>query len=65
MLQKDEKTAAQKSNADDVLIKELKKMVKGLPIEVLGKMDLTRARCCKDGTYAIVRIDKGYPVPEK
>lgn len=47
----------------DTLIRELKGLVRGLPISVIGRMDLTAGKCCRDGTYAIVKIDTGRPVP--
>jgi hypothetical protein len=65
MARKDVKAVAKRLSADDALINDLKGLVKGLPIKVLGKMDLTAARCCKGGTYAIVRIDMGDPARRK
>ena len=45
------------------LVAELKKLVKDLPIEVLGHVDAT-ALCCSSGTVALVKVDKaGYPAP--
>jgi hypothetical protein len=44
------------------LVKELKGLVKGLPIDVLGHLEAP-ALCCRAGTVAIVKIDKGDPVP--
>lgn len=45
------------------LVKELKTLVKGLPINVLGHIDAP-ALCCRAGTVAIVKIDKGDPAPK-
>ena len=42
------------------LVKELKTLVKGLPINVLGHLEAP-ALCCRAGTVAIVKIDKGDP----
>jgi hypothetical protein len=44
------------------LVKELKGLVKGLPIDVLGHLEAP-ALCCRAGTVAIVKIDKGDPAP--
>jgi len=45
------------------LVKELKGLVKGLPVNVLGHLDAP-ALCCRAGTVAIVKIDKGDPAPK-
>ncbi|HEV2836296.1 MAG TPA: hypothetical protein VGW58_13305 [Pyrinomonadaceae bacterium] len=44
------------------LIADLKKMVKDYPIEVLGLVDAA-ALCCRAGTVALVKVDKGDPAP--
>ena len=44
------------------LVADLKRLVKDLPIEVLGHVDAP-ALCCSSGTVAIVKIDKGDPAP--
>jgi hypothetical protein len=44
------------------LVAELKKMVKDLPIEVLGHIEAP-ALCCGNGTVAVVKVDKGDPAP--
>ena len=45
------------------LVKELKSLVRGLPINVLGHLEAP-ALCCRAGTVAIVKIDKGDPAPK-
>lgn len=45
------------------LVKELKTLVKDLPIDVLGHLEAP-ALCCRAGTVAIVKIDKGDPAPK-
>jgi hypothetical protein len=45
------------------LVKELKALVKGLPVDVLGHLEAP-ALCCRAGTVAIVKIDKGDPPPK-
>ena len=45
------------------LVKELKTLVKDLPINVLGHLEAP-ALCCRAGTVAIVKIDKGDPAPK-
>jgi hypothetical protein len=41
------------------LLNQLKRILKEEPItQVVGKLDLIQARCCKEGTYAIVRIGR-------
>jgi hypothetical protein len=45
------------------LVKELKTLVKGLPVNVLGHVEAP-ALCCRAGTVAIVKIDKGDPAPK-
>ena len=42
------------------LVRELKSLVKGLPIDVLGHLEAP-ALCCRAGTVAVVKIDKGDP----
>jgi hypothetical protein len=44
------------------LVKELKTLVKDLPINVLGHVEAP-ALCCRAGTVAVVKIDKGDPAP--
>jgi hypothetical protein len=44
------------------LIADLRKLVKDLPIEVLGHVDAS-ALCCRSGTVALVKVDKGDPAP--
>jgi hypothetical protein len=44
------------------LVADLRKMVKDLPIEVLGHVDAA-ALCCRSGTVALVKVDKGDPAP--
>jgi hypothetical protein len=39
------------------LIADLRKLVKDLPIEVLGHVDAA-ALCCGSGTVALVKVDK-------
>lgn len=46
------------------LVADLKKMVKDLPIEVLGHVDAA-ALCCRSGTVALVKVDKGDPLLAK
>jgi len=51
---------------EDSLLRKLKKLLKEEPItEVVGKLDLPAARCCSDGTYAIVKIDRGVVMKKK
>jgi hypothetical protein len=38
------------------IVTQLKKLVKNLPIEVLGHVDAP-ALCCRSGTVALVKID--------
>jgi hypothetical protein len=45
------------------LVKELKVLVKDLPVDVLGHLEAP-ALCCRAGTVAIVKIDKGDPAPK-
>lgn len=59
---KSSQTAAQRSIVNDRLMKELKQLVKELPIDVLGHIDIP-AWCCRNGTVAIVKIDRGDPAP--
>jgi len=42
------------------LVKELKVLLKDLPLDVLGHLEAP-ALCCGSGTVAIVKIDKGDP----
>ena len=44
------------------IVADLRKMVKDLPIEVLGHVDAA-ALCCRSGTVALVKVDKGDPAP--
>jgi hypothetical protein len=45
------------------LVAHLKKLVKDLPVEVLGHVE-ARTLCCGSGTVALVRIeDRGDPAP--
>lgn len=39
------------------VIAQLKKLVKELPIEVLGHVDAP-ALCCRSGTVALVKVDQ-------
>ena len=38
------------------IVADLKKLVKDLPIEVLGHVDAA-ALCCRSGTVALVKVD--------
>jgi hypothetical protein len=60
------KTARERVQVEDRLLKKLKKLLKEQPItEVVGKVDLPSARCCAAGTYAIVRIDRSVVMKKK
>jgi hypothetical protein len=45
-----------KPAANQRLVAQLRKLVKDLPVEVLGHVDAP-ALCCRSGTVAIVKID--------
>ncbi|HEX2061981.1 MAG TPA: hypothetical protein VHK90_14665 [Thermoanaerobaculia bacterium] len=46
------------------VVTQLKKLVKTLPIEVLGHVDAP-ALCCRSGTVALVKIDMASnPAPD-
>lgn len=44
------------------VVTQLKKLVKNLPIEVLGHVDAP-ALCCRSGTVALVKIDTAVSNP--
>lgn len=49
--------------ANKKLVANLKKLVKNLPVEVLGHVE-ARALCCRSGTVALVKVeDRGDPAP--
>ena len=42
------------------VISHLKKLVKDIPVEVLGHIDAP-ALCCRSGTVALVKVDRENP----
>jgi hypothetical protein len=51
---------ASNSSTNKRLVRQLKGMLKDVPVEVLGHVESTFA-CCDNGTVALVKIDKGRP----
>lgn len=44
------------------LVTEMKKLLKPLPIEVIGHIE-SEAYCCRNGTVALVKIDQSKVLP--
>jgi siroheme synthase (precorrin-2 oxidase/ferrochelatase) len=44
------------------LMAEMKKLLKPLPIEVIGHIE-SEAYCCRNGTVALVKIDQSRVMP--
>jgi len=59
---KADQTQAQRAKVSKAAIKELQKLVAGLPVEVLGHVEAP-ALCCRSGTVALVKVDIGDPPP--
>lgn len=55
-------TPAQRAKVSAAALKRLKEMTKDLPIEVLGHIEMPSS-CCRSGTVALVKVDKGDPAP--
>ncbi len=56
---KREREALRRLRVENRLLNKLRRILKEEPIaQVIGKLDLgAAARCCRDGTYAILKID--------
>lgn len=54
--------AKKSPEVDQRLVAELKDLLTPLKIDVLGHVQ-SEALCCRNGTVAIVKIDRGDPAP--
>ena len=61
-MDKHSQTPEQRAQISHALVSEVKRMLSGLPLEVLGHIESV-ADCCSGGTVAIVKIDRGDPAP--
>jgi hypothetical protein len=51
-------------SVNEKLVRKLRRMLKDVPVEVLGHID-AQAVCCGNGTVALVRIEEGLPAARK
>jgi hypothetical protein len=56
MTEKSEQTIYERAEISEKAIYELRKVLKGKPVEVLGHID-SLGLCCGGGTVAIVKVD--------
>jgi len=63
MAGKHNQSPAERARISEDAISHLKTLVKGLPVEVLGHIEVP-ALCCGSGTVALVKVDRGDPAPK-
>jgi hypothetical protein len=62
-MEKADQTPEERYKIDRSLVDEVRTLLKDhKQLEVIGHID-SAATCCRNGTVAIVKIDKGRPVP--
>lgn len=49
-------TPGERADVNNAVLDKLKKLLKDIPVEVIGHIDST-ASCCRNGTVALVEID--------
>ena len=52
-----DQTAAERGEINQRLVAEVRRLLKPLPLEVIGHID-SQAMCCRNGTVAVVKIEK-------
>jgi hypothetical protein len=56
MIEKSRQTIYERAEIGEKVLHQLKQMLEGSPVEVLGHIE-SLATCCGSGTVAIVRVD--------
>jgi hypothetical protein len=53
---KSDQTAAERRKINQRLVGEVRRLLKPLPLQVIGHID-SQATCCRNGTVALVKIE--------